>query len=85
MMQLQLVFYNIWTTLSLLVLMLNKVLPHLNTLSKIFQKDLTRYSCLKPSLEYTKAMIQDIQTNYDVVKDLSDHVASDGPYAALGP
>lgn len=22
-------------------------------------------------------------TNYDVVKDLSDHVAADGPYAAL--
>lgn len=65
------------------LLMLNKVLPHLNTLSKIFQKDHTCYSCLKPSLEYTKAMIQDIQTNYDVVKDLSDHVASDGPYAAL--
>lgn len=37
-------------------LLMLKVLPHLN---KIFQKDHTCYSCLKPSLEYTKAMIQD--------------------------
>lgn len=42
------------------LLILNEVLPHLNTLSKVFQQNKIHYSAIKPSLESTKRRITEV-------------------------
>ena len=45
------------------LLLLNKVLPHLNTLSKVFQQNKIHYSAIQPSLECTKCMISEVKAS----------------------
>ena len=45
------------------LLILNEVLPHYNTLSKVFQKSKIYYFAIKPSLELTKKRITEIRSN----------------------
>ena len=45
-----------------MMLLLNAVLPYLNTLSKLFQKDHTCYTSIRPALESTKSRISEIQS-----------------------
>lgn len=45
------------------LLILNEVLPHLNTLSKVFQQNKIHYSAIKPSLELTKKRITEIRSS----------------------
>ena len=49
------------------MLLLNAVLPHLNTLSKLFQKDHTCYTSTRPALESTKSRISEIWSSFDLV------------------
>ena len=43
------------------LVLLNEVLPHLNTLSKVFQQNKMHYSAIQPSLECTKRMISEVK------------------------
>lgn len=52
------------------MLLMNAVLPHLNTLSKLFQKDQTCYTSIRPTLESTKSRIAEIHTSLDLVLEL---------------
>lgn len=45
------------------LLILNEVLPHLNTLSKVFQQNKIHYSAIKPSLESTKRRITEVRSS----------------------
>ena len=45
------------------LLILNEVLPHLNTLSKVFQKNKIHYSAIKPSLESIKRRITEVRSS----------------------
>ena len=45
------------------MLLMNAVLPHLNTLSKLFQKDHTCYTSIRPALQSTKLRIADIRSS----------------------
>jgi len=52
------------------MLLMNAVLPHLNTLSKLFQKDHTCYTSIRPALKSTKSRIAEIHTSLDLVLEL---------------
>lgn len=65
------------------VLLLNNILPHLNALSRLFQKDHTCYASIKPSLEYTKAAIQSKREEYDIIQDLEEKISPTGMYSDL--
>lgn len=52
------------------MLILNAVLPHLNTLSKVFQKDHTCYTSIRPALESTKSRLSEIRSSFNLVLEL---------------
>lgn len=52
------------------MLLMNTVLPHFNTLSKLFQKDHTRYTSIRPALESTKSRIADTRCSLGLVAEL---------------
>ena len=64
------------------LMLLNKVLPHLNELSKVFQKDSICYTSIRPSLEATKANIANVRS-VDLVGHLQELFGPDGEYADL--
>ena len=66
-----------------MMLLLNAVLPHLNTLSKVFQKDHTCYTFIRPALESTKSRISEIQSSFDFVFELQTAIQPGGDYASL--
>ena len=65
------------------MLLLNAVLPHLNTLSKVFQKDHTCYTSTRPTLESTKSRLSEIRSSFDLVLELQTTIQPDGDYASL--
>ena len=66
-----------------MMLLLNAVLPHLNTLSKLFQKDHTCYTSIRPALESTKSRISEIRSSCDLVLELQTTIQPGGDYASL--
>lgn len=62
---------------------LNKVFPHFNTLSKVFQKNKNRYSAIKPSMESTKRRITEVLSSCKPLHVLKE--ASTGQYKDLEP
>ena len=66
-----------------MMLLLNAVLPHLHTLSKVFQKDHTCYTFIRPALESTKSRISAIQSSFDFVFELQTAIQPGGDYASL--
>lgn len=65
------------------MLLMNAVLPHLNTLSKLFQKDHTCYTSIRPALESTKSRLAEIRTSLDLVSELQTAIQAGGDYASL--
>ena len=65
------------------MLLMNAVLPHLNTLSKLFQKDDTCYTSIRPALESTKSRIAEIRSSLDLVSELQTATQAGGDYASL--
>ena len=65
------------------MLLMNAVLPHLNTLSKLFQKDHTCYTSIRTALESTKSRIAEIRTSLDLVSELQTAIQAGGDYASL--
>lgn len=65
------------------MLLLNAVLPHLNTLSKLFQKDHTCYTSIRPALDSTKSRISEIRSSFDLVPELQTAIQPGGDYASL--
>ena len=63
------------------MLLLNIILPQLNILSKLFQKDHTCYLSIKPALESTKSQLAEVRESVDLVKELE--TALSGQYAEL--
>ena len=66
------------------MLLLNAVLPHLNTLSKVFQKDHTCYTFIRPALESTKSRISEIQSSFDLVFALQTAIQPGGDLCFFG-
>ena len=66
-----------------MMLLLNAVLPHLNTLSKVFQKDHTCYTSIRPALESTKSRLSEIRSSFDLVLELQTTIQPGGDYASL--
>lgn len=62
---------------------LNAVLPQLNILSKLFQKDHTCYMSIQPALQATKAYLTSIRCELDIVNKLQSAIQPDGMYAQL--
>ena len=65
------------------ILLMNAVLPHLNTLSKLFQKDHTCYTSIRPALQSTKLRIADIRSSLNLVSELQKAIQPGGDYASL--
>ena len=65
------------------MLLMNAVLPHLNTLSKLFQKDHTCYTSIRPALQSTISRIADIRSSLNLVSELKNAIQPGGHYAAL--
>ena len=65
------------------MLLLNAVLPHLNTLSKVFQKHHTHYTYIRPALESTKSRLSEIRSSFDLVLELQTTIQPGGDYASL--
>ena len=65
------------------MLLMNAVLPHLNTLSKLFQKDHTCYTSIRPALKSTKSRIADTRSSLNLVSELQKAIQPGGDYAAL--
>ena len=65
------------------MLLLNAVLPHLNTLSKVFQKDHTHYTYIRPALESTKSRLSEIRSSFNLVLELQTTIQPGGDYASL--
>ena len=65
------------------MLLMNAVLPHLNTLSKLFQKDHTCYTSIRPALQSTKLRIADIRSSLNLVSELQKAIQPGGDYASL--
>ena len=63
------------------LVILNAVLPHLNSLSKIFQQNKIHYSCIKPTLQSTKANIANVRETMKPLADLKELI--DGQYKDL--
>ena len=61
-----------------MMLLLNAVLPHLNTLSKVLQKDHTCYTFIRPALESTKFRISEIHSSFDLVFELQTAIQPGG-------
>ena len=66
-----------------MMLLLNAVLPHLNTLSKVFQKDHTCYTSIRPALESTKSRLPEIRSSFNLVLELQTTIQPGGDYASL--
>ena len=64
------------------MLLMNAVLPHLNTLSKLFQKDHTCYTSIRPALQSTKSRIAQIQSSLNLVSELQKAIQPGGDYGA---
>ena len=65
------------------MLLLNAVLRHLNTLSKLFQKDHTYYTSIRPALESTKSRISEIRSSFDLVLELQKAIQPGGDFSSL--
>ena len=65
------------------MLLMNAVLPQLNTLCKLFQKDHTCYTSIRPALQSTKSRIADIWSSLNLVSELQKAIQPGGDYAAL--
>lgn len=65
------------------MLLRNAVLPHLNTLSKLLQKDHTCYTSIRPALESTKSRIADTRSSLNLVSELQKAIQPGGDYVAL--
>lgn len=65
------------------ILLMNAVLPHLNTLSKLFQKDHTCYTSIRPALQSTKSRIADTRSSLNLVSELHKAIQPGGDYASL--
>lgn len=65
------------------ILLLNRVLPHLNALSKLFQKEHTCYTSIKPALHATKSALADIRESFDIVHELELVIQPGGVYGEL--
>ena len=65
------------------MLLINAVLPHLNTLSKLFQKDHTCYTSIRTALQSTKSRIAEIRSSLNLVSELQKAIQPGGDYAAL--
>lgn len=63
--------------------MLNAILPHLNALSKLFQKDHTCYSTIWPALDYTKAHIAEVRSSRNLADELLELTSKGGEYENL--
>lgn len=61
--------------------LLNEVLRHLNTLSKVFQQNKIHYSAIQPSLECTKCMIANVKATMKPLAVLKE--ALETQYKAL--
>ena len=65
------------------MLLMNAVLPHLNTLSKLFQKDHTCYTSIRPALQSTNSRIAEIRSSLNLASELQKAIQPGGDYAAL--
>ena len=63
------------------MLLMNAVLLHLNTLSKLFQKDHTCYTSIRPALQSTISRIVDIRSSLNLVSKLKNAIQPGGHYA----
>lgn len=54
------------------LILLNDILPHLNALSKLFQKDHTCYASIQPALESTKAAIKSNRDKFNIIQEVQD-------------
>ena len=63
------------------MLLLNKILPRLNILWKLFQKDHTCYLSIQHALYATKSQLQEVRKSVDLVNGLE--MALSGQYAEI--